>query len=73
MKVSWIRHHDLHMLTVGTFSFTSDERFSAHRDPSSGDWLLVIRQPELSDSGLYECSVSTKPVITHTVRLDVVG
>ncbi|KAA0189596.1 hypothetical protein HAZT_HAZT001835, partial [Hyalella azteca] len=71
-SVSWIRHRDLHMLTVGAFSFTNDDRFTAHRDPSSGDWVLVIRRPQLSDSGLYECSLSTKPVITHTVKLSVV-
>uniref|UniRef100_A0A2P2I4K1 Kin of IRRE-like protein 3 n=1 Tax=Hirondellea gigas TaxID=1518452 RepID=A0A2P2I4K1_9CRUS len=71
-SVSWIRHRDLHVLTVAAFSFTNDDRFTAHRDPSSGDWVLVIRHPKPSDSGLYECSISTKPVITYTVRLNIV-
>jgi len=73
IKVSWIRHRDLHVLTVGAFPFTNDDRFTAYRDPSSGDWVLVIQRPETDDTGLYECSISTKPVITHTVRLKIVG
>ncbi|XP_076032404.1 zwei Ig domain protein zig-8-like isoform X2 [Oratosquilla oratoria] len=71
-SVSWIRNRDLHMLTVGSFSFTNDQRFSAHRDTATGDWVLVIRKPKPSDSGFYECSISTKPAITHTVNLKVV-
>ncbi|XP_066981019.1 zwei Ig domain protein zig-8-like [Macrobrachium rosenbergii] len=71
-SVSWIRHKDLHVLTVGSFTFTNDERFSAHRDPSSGDWVLVLRHPQPSDSGYYECSISTKPVTAITVKLEVV-
>ncbi|KAK7076361.1 hypothetical protein SK128_023541 [Halocaridina rubra] len=71
-SVSWIRHRDLHVLTVSSFTFTNDERFSAHRDPSSGDWVLVLRHPQPSDSGYYECSISTKPVTAISVRLDVV-
>ncbi|XP_066988257.1 zwei Ig domain protein zig-8-like [Macrobrachium rosenbergii] len=71
-SVSWIRHKDLHVLTVGSFTFTNDERFSAHRDPSSGDWVLVLRRPEPTDSGYYECSISTKPVTAVSVKLEVV-
>ncbi|XP_068206120.1 lachesin-like [Palaemon carinicauda] len=71
-SVSWIRHNDLHVLTVGSFTFTNDERFSAHRDPSSGDWVLVLRRPQPTDSGYYECSISTKPVTAISVKLEVV-
>ncbi|XP_064099532.1 sialoadhesin-like [Macrobrachium nipponense] len=71
-SVSWIRHKDLHVLTVGSFTFTNDERFSAHRDPSSGDWVLVLRHPQPTDSGFYECSISTKPVTAVSVKLEVV-
>ncbi|XP_045600804.1 fibroblast growth factor receptor 1 [Procambarus clarkii] len=71
-SVSWIRHRDLHVLTVSSFTFTNDERFSAHRDPATGDWVLVLRRPLPSDSGFYECSISTKPVTTISVKLDVV-
>ncbi|KAK8391918.1 hypothetical protein O3P69_017497 [Scylla paramamosain] len=71
-QVSWIRHRDLHVLTVGSFTFTNDARFSAYRDQNTGDWVLVLRNPEPSDSGLYECSISTKPVTAITVKLQVV-
>ncbi|XP_068230627.1 zwei Ig domain protein zig-8-like [Palaemon carinicauda] len=71
-SVSWIRHKDLHVLTVGSFTFTNDDRFSAHRDPSSGDWVLVLRHPQPTDSGFYECSISTKPVTAVSVKLEVV-
>ncbi|XP_071520588.1 protein sidekick-2-like [Panulirus ornatus] len=71
-SVSWIRHRDLHVLTVSSFTFTNDERFSAHRDPATGDWVLVLRRPMPSDSGFYECSISTKPVTAISVKLDVV-
>ena len=26
-QVSWIRHHDLHILTVGGYTYTADMRF----------------------------------------------
>lgn len=71
-SVSWIRHRDLHVLTVGSFTFTNDQRFSAHRDAATGDWALVLRHPQPSDSGFYECSISTKPVTAITVKLSVV-
>ena len=71
-QVSWIRHRDLHVLTVSSFTFTNDERFSAHRDSSTGDWVLVLRHPEPSDSGYYECSISIKPVTAISVKLEVV-
>ncbi|XP_069942497.1 zwei Ig domain protein zig-8-like [Cherax quadricarinatus] len=72
LAVSWMRTRDLHVLTVGSFTFTNDERFSAHRDPTSGDWILVLRRPQPSDSGFYECSISTKPVTAIAVKLNVV-
>ncbi|XP_063601697.1 protein sidekick-2-like [Penaeus indicus] len=71
-SVSWIRHRDLHVLTVNSFTFTNDERFSAHRDHVTGDWVLVLRRPQPSDSGFYECSISTKPVTALSVKLEVV-
>ncbi|KAF2367802.1 Immunoglobulin V-set domain [Trinorchestia longiramus] len=71
-SLSWIRHRDLHVLTVGSFTFANDHRFSAHRDQATGDWVLVLRKPEPSDSGQYVCSISTKPVMTHSVQLNVV-
>ncbi|XP_018015105.1 uncharacterized protein LOC108672004 [Hyalella azteca] len=70
-QVSWIRNRDLHVLTVGAFTFTTDDRFSAHRDTITKDWVLIIQHTDIQDSGLYECQVPTKPVTSHTVQLKV--
>ncbi|KAK3851445.1 hypothetical protein Pcinc_041905 [Petrolisthes cinctipes] len=67
-----IRHRDLHVLTVGSFTFTTDGRFSAHRDESTGDWILVLRFLNPQTRGLYECTISTKPVTATSVKLSVV-
>ncbi|MPC48843.1 hypothetical protein E2C01_042628 [Portunus trituberculatus] len=42
-QVSWVRHHDIHVLTVGRFTFTNDDRFEVHHDDGSNEWLLRLR------------------------------
>ncbi|XP_037788863.1 zwei Ig domain protein zig-8-like [Penaeus monodon] len=69
--VSWIRHRDTHILTVGSFTYTSDQRFSALHREGTNEWTLQIRHPTIRDSGLYECQVSTKPVRAYLIRLAV--
>ncbi|KAK8378148.1 hypothetical protein O3P69_018841 [Scylla paramamosain] len=70
--VSWIRHRDTHILTVGSFTYTSDERFSALHREGTNEWTLQIRQPTVRDTGLYECQVSTKPTRGFLIHLAVV-
>ncbi|XP_050734528.1 zwei Ig domain protein zig-8-like [Eriocheir sinensis] len=70
-SVSWVRHHDIHVLTVGRFTFTSDARFEAHHDDGSNEWLLRLRSPTVSDSGTYECQINTKPTVSHLTTLQV--
>nr|XP_053644626.1 LOW QUALITY PROTEIN: zwei Ig domain protein zig-8-like [Cherax quadricarinatus] len=71
--VSWIRHRDTHILTVGSFTYTSDHRFSAlHRKKVPMTWTLQIRNPTIHDTGLYECQVSTKPIRAYLISLQVV-
>ncbi|XP_066953802.1 zwei Ig domain protein zig-8-like [Macrobrachium rosenbergii] len=70
--VSWIRHLDTHILTVGSFTYTSDHRFSALHREGTNEWTLQIRQPTVRDSGLYECQVSTKPIRGYLITLNVV-
>uniref|UniRef100_A0A182K7W2 Ig-like domain-containing protein n=1 Tax=Anopheles christyi TaxID=43041 RepID=A0A182K7W2_9DIPT len=31
--VSWVRHRDIHLLTVGRYTYTSDQRFEAMHSP----------------------------------------
>ncbi|XP_063876558.1 hemicentin-2-like isoform X1 [Scylla paramamosain] len=70
--VSWIRHRDIHLLTVGRYTYTSDQRFRALHEEDSDDWLLKINYVQTRDSGMYECQISTTPPLSHFVRLNVV-
>ncbi|XP_037779174.1 uncharacterized protein LOC119575598 isoform X1 [Penaeus monodon] len=71
-KVSWIRRRDLHVLTTGTFTYTTDSRFRALHLPGSPYWSLEVGDPGVSDSGVYECQVSTQPKIFRRFTLTVV-
>nr|CAD7402814.1 unnamed protein product [Timema cristinae] len=71
-RVSWVRHRDIHLLTVGRYTYTSDQRFEAIHSPHTEDWTLRIRYPQKKDSGIYECQISTTPPIGHPVYLTVV-
>ncbi|XP_014102611.2 zwei Ig domain protein zig-8 [Bactrocera oleae] len=70
--VSWIRHRDLHLLTVGESTYTSDQRFTSIYNKISGDWSLQIKFPQIRDSGVYECQVSTTPPVGYTMVFSVV-
>ncbi|KAF2366459.1 Immunoglobulin V-set domain [Trinorchestia longiramus] len=70
--VTWIRKRDSHVLTVGLFSYTSDQRFTALHAEGSSDWLLKITSPQTRDSGIYECQVSTEPKISKAFTLRVI-
>jgi hypothetical protein len=41
--VTWIRHRDLHLLTVGKMTYTSDQRFQTVHNPYTDDWSLKVR------------------------------
>ncbi|CAK9804387.1 Zwei Ig domain protein zig-8 [Anthophora plagiata] len=70
--VSWVRHRDIHLLTVGRYTYTSDQRFEALHFVHSEEWTLKIRYSQKKDSGIYECQISTTPPIGHPVYLTVV-
>ncbi|XP_053676474.1 zwei Ig domain protein zig-8-like [Anopheles nili] len=70
--VSWVRHRDIHLLTVGRFTYTSDQRFQAVHNPQTDDWSLQIRYPQKRDTGVYECQISTTPPVGHSMFLSVV-
>ncbi|CAH0694901.1 unnamed protein product [Spodoptera exigua] len=72
LQVSWIRHRDLHILTVGGYTYTSDQRFQATHSPQTDDWTLHIKWAQQRDAGVYECQVSTQPVRSFFVTLHVV-
>ncbi|XP_049821329.1 zwei Ig domain protein zig-8 isoform X2 [Aethina tumida] len=70
--VSWIRSKDLHILTSGRHTFSSDSRFESVHSSSSGDfWGLRIRGVHISDTGQYECQVNTDPKMSLAIYLNV--
>ncbi|XP_026740955.1 limbic system-associated membrane protein-like [Trichoplusia ni] len=70
--VSWIRKRDLHILTVGVHTYSSDARFAALHTDNSDEWTLRVAPAQPRDSGAYECQVSTEPKISLSFRLTVV-
>ncbi|XP_017763291.1 PREDICTED: protein turtle homolog A-like isoform X2 [Eufriesea mexicana] len=72
LQVSWIRHRDVHLLTIGQYTYTNDQRFKPIHVEQSEDWTLEIKYAQLRDSGCYECQISTTPHISHIVYLDVI-
>ncbi|XP_075161270.1 zwei Ig domain protein zig-8-like [Haematobia irritans] len=69
--VSWVRHRDMHILTVGTYAYTSDLRFQVIHQTDVGDWILQIKSAQKRDAGIYECQISTQPVQSYFVNLNI--
>ncbi|XP_053635666.1 irregular chiasm C-roughest protein isoform X2 [Cherax quadricarinatus] len=69
--VSWIRQRDLHILTVGIFTYTSDDRFKVYHPEDSNEWYLEISPVTFRDAGVYECQVSTSPKVFLPILLTV--
>lgn len=73
LQVSWIRHRDIHILTVGGYTYTSDQRFQVNHHRDNEDWTLQIKWSQKRDAGIYECQISTQPVRSYFVNLNIVG
>ena len=58
---------------MGRYTYTTDLRFEAFHSPHTEDWILQLRNPKSSDSGVYECQISTTPHLTHKINLTVYG
>ena len=72
-QVSWVRHSDVGLISVGKFQYIRDPRFKIVHAPRSQEWMLVIRAVRFGDEGPYECQVNTSPIRRETVHLTVVG
>ncbi|KAG0418684.1 hypothetical protein HPB47_004658, partial [Ixodes persulcatus] len=66
------RRRDLHILTVGTCTYTSDQRFHSIHLESSEDWTLEVRYTQKWDGDVYKCQVSTEPKMSLNISLAVV-
>ena len=56
-----------------TLTFFKDPRMMVRQDLSAGEWQLIIKDVRYSDAGQYECQINTSPVLSHTLKLAVVG
>ena len=72
-QISWIRYKDTSLLTVGRYTYTTDLRFEAFHSPHTDDWVVRLKNPQPSDSGIYGCQISTTPHRTQLVYLTVHG
>ena len=72
-QISWIRYKDTSLLTVGRYTYTTDLRFEAFHSPHTDDWVVRLKNPRPSDSGIYGCQISTTPHRTQLVYLTVHG
>ncbi|XP_029156642.1 cell adhesion molecule 2-like [Nylanderia fulva] len=76
--VSWVRHRDIHILTAGAYTYTSDQRFQALHRQNAGhnsewsEWTLCIKWAQERDQGIYECQISTIPIKSYQFHLNVV-
>ena len=55
VEVSWVRHRDVHILTAGEQTFTTDQRFSAKHN-TDDEWVLVIKYVQVRYSVHQVCS-----------------
>ena len=73
LQVTWIRHRDVHVLTVGEYTYTTDERFTARHNRATDEWVLVIKYVQERDAGVYECQIPTATSKSYPVQLNIVG
>lgn len=52
IKVSFVRHRDLHILTVGSYTYTTDQRFVAIHKKDADEWTLQIKWVQHRDAGV---------------------
>lgn len=55
----WMRMSEPNPITVGTYVYSPDTRFSVTKDHTSTHWDLRIRNVKLEDAGVYFCAVSS--------------
>ncbi|XP_054714463.1 uncharacterized protein LOC129224085 isoform X2 [Uloborus diversus] len=70
-SVSWVRQRDLHILTVGDYTYTTDQRFTSMHFQETDVWTLEIKYPRQTDAGVYECQVNTEPKMSLGIRLNI--
>ncbi|XP_033749966.1 zwei Ig domain protein zig-8-like isoform X2 [Pecten maximus] len=59
-SVTWRKLPYITPILAGERRFAADLRYSANHVPYKDEWNLLIRNAQTSDSGIYECQVSSK-------------
>ncbi|XP_069986220.1 uncharacterized protein [Penaeus vannamei] len=77
--VSWVRRRDHHLITLGSHTYTNDDRFHVSHTPPfkvvsrrGKEWTLHIKYVQTRDSGVYECQLSTHPPMGILTTLMVI-
>eukprot|EP00093_Oithona_nana_P008945 08945.XXX_417211_404553_1 [CDS] Oithona nana genome sequencing. len=71
-SVTWIRHRDVHILTVGEYTYTTDQRFLARHNQNTDEWTLVIKYVQERDAGIYECQIPSRIPRSYPINLNIV-
>lgn len=72
-QVSWQLKGAKYPITVSNFSFISNGRYQVEND-EEGEWNLLIKRVRRSDSGIYQCRVTTQTMLlVREVHLTVQG
>ena len=56
-QVSWIRGDRTQILAAGSYTYISDNRYTALHVSEEDTWTLVIRNVSVQDNGVFECQV----------------
>ena len=59
------------LFTPPYYTYISDNRYEARYEENTDTWVLMIRSVQLRDGGLFECQLSSMPVISYFVQLTV--
>ena len=73
LQVSWVRHNNVSLISVGKYKYIKDERFRIVHEHHDEDWILAIKSVKKADQGVYECQVNTSPLQRQKFYLKTVG
>ena len=71
-QISWVRHRDIHLLTVGRDTYTSDQRFQAVHKPHTDEWTLQIRYPQVRQQKVELCLHISRDTILSPNKIPLV-
>ncbi|KAG5682189.1 hypothetical protein PVAND_011557 [Polypedilum vanderplanki] len=71
--VMWTKRkgEQMHLITTGTSTYSSDSRYSVEYVPPN-DWQLHIKYVNERDEGHFECSISSVPPLVFVVFLEII-